>query len=360
LLVAQAARRDRDAVDGRVVYLLPWKNTLVPEFTAAGVPVTCLGVRRSWDPSWMGRLRRDLEREPVDVVHVHSPLAAIGARLVVRTMSRARRPRVVTTEHNVWSSHTRATRTMNTLTAPLDDARTAVSAAVRDSMPSRLRATTEVVRYGVDVAAVRRAVATRTAMRAELGVPTDAVLVGTVANLRRNKAYPDLLAAARRVCDASDHVRFVAVGQGPLEAEIRAMHARLGLGDRFALLGYRDDATRVMAACDVFCLASHYEGLPIALMEALALGLPVVATDVGGIREIVTDGEQGVLVPRAAPAQLADALLRMTADGAARRQYAKAAAATGTQLDISQAIRRTEAIYAATAATCASAGARAR
>jgi glycosyltransferase involved in cell wall biosynthesis len=111
-----------------------------------------------------------------------------------------------------------------------------------------------------------------------------------------------------------------------------------------------------MAACDVFCLASHYEGLPIALMEALVLGLPVVATDVGGIREIVTDGEQGVLVPRAAPTQLADALLRMAADGAARRRYAKAAAATGAELDISHAIRRTEAIYAATAATGAPVG----
>ena len=86
-------------------------------------------------------------------------------------------------------------------------------------------------------------------------------------------------------------MRFVAAGRGPLEDELRAQKDRLGLGDRFTFLGYRADAVRVMAAFDVFCLASHYEGLPIALMEALALGLPVVATDVGGVAELVTDGQ---------------------------------------------------------------------
>jgi len=346
LLVAHARLRDPARVHGRVAYLLPWKDTLVPEFAAIGIETGCLGARRSWDPTWTWRLRRTLATAPVDIVHVHSPLAAIGVRLVARTLPRAQRPRIVTTEHNVWTSHARATSSMNAATAGLDDARTAVSAAVRDSMPARLRSDTEVVHYGVDVAGVRTALAARTAMRRELGVADDAILVGTVANLRRNKAYPDLLAAARTVCDASERVHFVAVGQGPLEAEIRAEHARLGLGDRFVLLGYRDDATRVMAACDVFCLASHYEGLPIALMEALALGLPVVATDVGGIREIVTDGEEGLLVPPGAPEQLAGALLRVVDDGALRARLADAAARTGDRLDIEAAIRRTEAVYA--------------
>ena len=345
-LLAQSARyRDRAHVTGRVAYLLPWKNALVGEFTREDVPATCFGARGSWDPRWLAGLRRSLRREPVDVVHVHSPLAAIGARLTVRTLPRAQRPRVVTTEHNVWASHTGLTSFGNALTARLDDARTAVSAAVRDSMPKRLRANTEVVRYGVDVDAVRVARSAREEMRQALAIREDEIAIGTVANLRRNKAYPDLLAAARVVCDELPHVRFVTVGQGPLEAEIHAEHARQGLGDRFALLGYRDDATRVMAACDVFCLASHHEGLPVAMMEAIVLGLPVVATDVGGIRELVADGREAILVPAGRPEQLASALARVATDAALRGRLGAAAAAGADELSVERAIRRTEAVY---------------
>jgi L-malate glycosyltransferase len=345
-LVAQSARlRTRDRVHGRVAYLLPWKDTLAGEFEAVGVRTSCLGARNSWDPRWAWRLRRSLLADPVDVVHVHSPLAAIGCRLIVRTLPRATRPRVFTTEHNVWSSHARLTSFLNARTANFDDARMAVSAAVRESMPERLQAATEVVRYGVEVDAVRAASAARDAMRAELGLEDTDVVIGTVANLRANKAYPDLLAAARHVCDALPNARFVAVGQGPLEHEIRAEHARLGLGDRFMLLGYRDDATRVMAAFDVFCLASHHEGLPIAMMEAMVLGLPVVATDVGGNREIVEDGREALLVPVARPAELAAALERVAGDPALRHRLAAAAAASGARLGVEHAIRRTECVY---------------
>ena len=148
------------------------------------------------------------------------------------------------------------------------------------------------------------------------------------------------------MCDEVPTARFVTVGQGPLEAEIHAEHARLGLGDRFALLGYRADATRVMAAFDVFCLASHYEGLPVAMMEALVLGLPVVATDVGGIREIVSADREALLVPPGRPDELAAALTRVLRDDALRSRLAAGAAATGAQLGVERAIRRTETLYA--------------
>jgi glycosyltransferase involved in cell wall biosynthesis len=285
-----------------------------------------------------------LSRAPVDVVHVHSPLVAIGTRLVVRTLPRDRRPRVVTTEHNVWDSHARLTSRMNALTAPLDDARIAVSSGVRDSMPARLRVTTEVIVHGVDVHEVQRARAFRDATRDALGVGDD-IVVCTVANLRATKAYPDLLRAAQQVLAARDDVRFVAVGQGPLEAELRALHAELGLGTRFQLLGYRDDAEKLMAASDVFCLSSRYEGLPVALMEALALGLPVVATTVGGIEELVTSGCEAVLVPPSRPDLLADALLDVVADPELRAKMAQHAVERAATLDAEGAVRRTEAVY---------------
>ena len=129
-------------------------------------------------------------------------------------------------------------------------------------------------------------------------------------------------------------MRFATAGQGPLEAEIRAEHARLGLGDRFALLGYRTDATRLVAAADVFVLASHHEGLPVTVMEALTLGVPVIAPDVGGIREAVTDGRDGLLVRPDDPTALADAIVRYATDddlrafAASRRARAPGRAST--------------------------------
>jgi glycosyltransferase involved in cell wall biosynthesis len=166
-----------------------------------------------------------------------------------------------------------------------------------------------------------------------------------VANLRVQKAYPDLLEAAREVIERRPDVRFVAVGQGPLEAEIRAMHARLGLGDRLLLLGHRPDAVRVMGACDVFVLASHWEGLGVAVMEALALGLPVVATAVGGVPEVVEHGREGLLVPPGHPGELAAALLAVVSDDRLRREMSAAAARRGAALSIDAAVRRTEAVY---------------
>jgi glycosyltransferase involved in cell wall biosynthesis len=347
LLVSSARLRNRDEVTFRVVYLLPWKDALVGALAREGVFATCLGSRGSWDVRWLARLRGLLLSEPVDIVHAHSPVAAAGARLIVRTLPRSKRPVMMTTEHNVWSSHQRLTRCANASTARLDDITVAVSGAVRDSMPPLLRSRTRVVRYGVDVDAVlAAAMGARDSVRSELGLTSDDVVVGTVANFRSTKAYPDLLAAASIVVDEVPNVRFVAVGQGPLEADIRRLHAQLGLAERFLLTGYRADAVRVMSAFDVFCLASHHEGLPIAMLEALTLGLPVVATDVGGIKEFFGDGADAVLVPRARPDELAKAIMGIVSDSERRRVMAHAAAARRPELAVGRAVHEIETIYA--------------
>jgi glycosyltransferase involved in cell wall biosynthesis len=201
-----------------------------------------------------------------------------------------------------------------------------------------------VVRYGIDTGAVRRGADPR-AERARLGVRDDEILIGTVANLRATKGYPDLLLAARAVIDRLPNVRFVAVGRGPLEDELRAEHARLGLGTRFEFVGFRPDAVPVMSAFDVFCLPSHHEGLPVALMEALALGLPAVVTRVGGVAELVTDGDDAVIVPPGQPDALADALIALAQDPVRRDALGRRARARSDALDASSAERAVEAVY---------------
>lgn len=345
LLVSAAHVRDRVAFDYSVVYLLPWKTAFVRDLEDLEVPTRCLGVRHEQDLRWLVRLRRMLERERYDVVHVHSPYVAGMTRFVLRSMSKPTRPRLVSTEHNIWSSHTRASRGLNTATFTIGDAWLAVSDEVRGSIPARLQKRVEVVVQGIVMSDIEHARAQRETVRAELGVRDDDVVIGTVANFRAQKAYPDLLAATRVLAARKVPARFVIVGQGPLEDEIRALHASLGLDGYVDILGYRPDAIRVLGGCDVFALASHYEGYPVAVMEALALGLPVVATAVGGMPEAVREGVEGLLVPARRPDLLADAIEALVRDPVRRLAMGKAAAVRGRRYDIEGAVRRTEQIY---------------
>ena len=126
------------------------------------------------------------------------------------------------------------------------------------------------------------------------------------------------------------------------------------MGDRVVLTGFRDDVVRVMGACDVFTMASQWEGLPVALMEALALGLPVVATDVGGIAEELTDGVDALLVPPRDPDALAKALQRVVTDPGLREELARASRRRACDFDVRQAVDRIEATYRSLAPVAAS------
>ena len=344
LLVSVAQAADRDAVAYEVAYVLPWKNHLVDELATVGVPSHLLGGRRGLaDPRWLWRLRALLRRD-FDIVHVHSPAVAAAVRPLVR--ARRRRPALVATEHNAWSSFGQVTRSANRASLALDDLHLAVSDEVRESMTAGARARTQVVVHGVPVDAVAARRGERSAQRAAYGLADDDVAITTVANMRWTKDYPTLLRAAVAVTAAHPKVQFLAAGQGPLEAEIRAESARLGLGDRFRVLGYVDDVVALLSASDVFVLASRVEGLPIALLEAMAMGLPVVATAVGGTPSAVTDGVEGLLVEPGQPEELARAIGDVAGDADRRRAMGAAGAKRAREFDIERAARRLESLYA--------------
>ena len=335
LLVEMARTIDRSRFSVQAAYLLPEKDHLVEELAAAGVPVTCLDMPSRYDIRWARRLRRLVAGESIDLVHIHAPYPAVVARPALRLMGR-KRPAVVYTEHNTRDGYSRLTWAANVITFRLDDAHVAVS-------PAAAHRGTEVVVHGVDLGAVRAHRASRGSMRTSLGASDQTVLVLTVANLRQHKDYPTLLAATRQVLAAHPSVRFLAVGQGPLEAELRARAA--DLGDGFQFLGYRPDALDVMSAADVFVLSSKAEGYPVSLMEATALGLPIVATSVGGIPDAVRDGVEGLLVPPSRPDLLAAALSELAGDPGRRAEMGAAAEARSAMFDIRRATTRMEEIY---------------
>jgi glycosyltransferase involved in cell wall biosynthesis/predicted N-acetyltransferase YhbS len=343
LLSAAARAHDHDAFSIECAYVLPYKDHLAEQLERAGVRCHCLSTSRS-DPRWPLRLRRLIVEGGFVVVHSHSPLPAAVGRLVVVSLPGAKRPKLVTTEHNAWDSFAVPTRWATRLTAGLDDAVYAVSEETRRSMRGRSASRCVTLQHGIDVAPTAARAAERAAVRTELGLGADDLVIGTVANYREQKDYPNLLRAAAELADRGVSARLVAVGQGPLEAEVAALRDELGLGERVILTGHRPDAARVMAAFDVFTLASKYEGLPVALMEALALGLPVVATRVGGVAETLTD-DDALLVPPGDPLALCDAWVKAIESPQLCEQLSGASRARAKEFDVRSAVDEYEACY---------------
>ncbi len=350
LLVSAARVADHDRFSYEVCYLLPHKNHLVPALAREGVLVHGLGepgtrpwMRRGEAWLWPWRLRRLLVRGRYDVVHVHSPVLAAVARVVAASVP-GRSPATVYTQHNVWQSYARPTRLADAATHRRDRRRFAVSSAVADSNPQRLRTTTRLLVHGV-VTGPRGATRPPDQVRAELGVAPDAPLVVTVANLRATKDHRTLLAAAREVHDERPDVHFLLVGDGPLRAELEALTADLGLAGVVHFLGTRDDVADLLAAADLFVLSSRHEGLPIAMLEAMAAGLPSVLTAVGGIPDVVVGGRAARLVSPGAPPTLAASIVELVGDDPLRRAMGEEARQLSRGFDIATAVRAYERVY---------------
>lgn len=344
LLCAAAKAHDRSHFEIECAYVLPWKDHLAEELETAGVPTHCLSARRG-DLRWPLRLWRLVRSGDWDIVHVHAPLPGSVARLAVRAMPRTSRPAVVQTAHNRPSTYTAPTRLADALTSRWDAATIAVSDEVLEDLPPTARRRATALVHGIDVEAVVSRRTERDRIRQELGLAPDDIVAVTVANFRPQKDYPNLLQAARILADQDAPVRIVAVGQGPDEAEVRHLATDLQLEERVVLTGFRPDAVDVLAAGDIFVLASRWEGLPVAAMEATALGLPIVSTSVGGMAEAFTNDVDAVLVPPADPAVLADALTRVAADDTLRARLARTSTAKAAEFDAAASVRSIETIY---------------
>ena len=140
------------------------------------------------------------------------------------------------------------------------------------------------------------------------------ILIGSVGRLHEQKGYDDLIRAARLIVDERPNVRFAIAGDGPMRADLEALIRSLNLVERFQLCGFRNDVSNFVSALDLFVSSSRWEGLPIAVVESMLLRRPVVATDVGGVAEVVKSGATGYLVPSGNPQALAAAVLKALAD----------------------------------------------
>lgn len=325
--------------DYAVLRVIAHKDHLVAEIEQAGAETGVVGGGRMWPLKLAGAIAAF---DP-DIVHAHSPVLAAAAR----TLSRLGRidAAVVTTEHNRWPRHHRATRLANRLTAPFDDARFAVSEDVRNTMDRRLRSSTVTLDHGVPIEQLQTLREHRASYRDALGATADSVVIGIVANFRPEKAYDVFLDAATRAVGTSPKVHFVVIGQGPGEAEFHQAVQASNVASHISVLGYRSDAAAVMTAFDIFTLTSRHEGKPVSVMEAMALGLPIVATRAGGIPEAVENGKNGLLADVGDAATLASHYVALAEDQERRASMGASSLAMSITFDASRATRSIESAY---------------
>ena len=191
---------------------------------------------------------------------------------------------------------------------------------VRDEVRQviRNRVTTVSIKNGIDFSIYDREQAYPN-LRLEWHIPRDGFVVACVGALEVRKGHRYLIEAFARLAAEHKHIYCCLTGSGSEEANLRAQVARLGVGDRVLLLGNRADVNAVLSNADVFALPSIHEGLPNALLEAMAMGLPCIATDVGGVRELLSDVGLGSVVPARSSGALYRELDRYMADPGLRR-----------------------------------------
>jgi glycosyltransferase involved in cell wall biosynthesis len=289
-------------------------------------PITPLAdLRATW------RLAQEFRRRRPDIVHTHSSKAGALGRVAARL---ARVPKVVHSVHG-WSfnddmrTSTRALIVgVERMTARLTDALVVeASTDLPKGLSRRIGRARQytLIRNGIDLARFKDVDIDRAEVRGSLGLPADAWVVGTVGRLADQKDPILMVEAFAKVAANVDAGHFVWVGDGPLRAEVEARVAHLAMTDRFHLAGVRRDVPQILRALDAFAMSSRWEGLPRAVTEAMASSIPVVATNVDGVAEVVDHGVNGLLVASGDADGLADALCCLRREPARAERLARSA-----------------------------------
>ena len=319
---------DKNQFEFHYIYFLPWKNQMVESIQAQGGRVTCLPANNNLQLIRKDRqVARYVNENNIQLIHAHLPWAGILARRVGKLCGIA----VLYTEHNKQERYHWGTRMMNLATMNALTTVVAVSADVAESIhkykPS-LKIPVRTILNGVNTTHFQRGQADGRAIRVELNIPDAAPVMGTVAVFRFQKRLDLWMELAAEILRKFPDAHFILVGDGPLKNDLLAKRDSLGLSARLHMPGLKTEVRPYFAAFDIYMMCSVFEGLPIALLEAMAMQCPIITTDAGGIREVIREEVDGLLCgvdePRRlvtfAEALLSDRQLRMAYGARARNR----------------------------------------
>ena len=316
----------------------------------AGINAFDVTMRNRTDLSVVGKLASIIRKNNFDIVHTHGVRANLLGRLAAR---QANKKPVVTTVHSLLERDYPGffRRQLNSITERATRGWTDQFIAVSQGLKAKLIAggvpadRVTVIYNGIVVEDFSPS--TKTAgVRAMLGYGPAVLLVGIVARLHPVKGHQYFLEAARIVLEQRPEVRFVVVGEGPQRPALEEMAGQLGIAGQVAFTGFVSEVRSVMADLDLLVISSLWEGFGLTAVEAMALGIPVVSTEVGGLPEVVLHGETGLLAPPANSAALAKHIIWMLEHPQAAAEMAKKASqAVGEKFTAQVMARRTEELY---------------
>ncbi|MDI6890026.1 MAG: glycosyltransferase [Thermodesulfovibrionales bacterium] len=303
-----------------IVCCIREKGEIGEEIEKMGFEVIAM-MRKSkmWDIKIVTDILRIIRDRKIHLVHTHLYHANMYGRIASLI---ARKP-VIATEHNIYPYYKMKRRVINWLLAKKTDRIIAVSEMVKKEVMARdwiKPSKVEVIYSGIDMTRFSSSL-TRAEARQRLGIPMDCFLIGNVSRLIEQKGQIFLINAMSIVNDAIPGVKLVVVGAGPLEPYLKNEVSTRGLNQYVKFIGSRRDIPDVLKAMDVFVLPSLWEGLGIVLLEAMALSLPVIATPVGGVVEIVHHGINGLIVPPRNEIALAESIIELYKDDKKRKIF---------------------------------------
>jgi len=310
-----------------------------------GVDITYLH-KSKFDPATLPALLKVIDRKQIDILHLHG----YGATTFGRLAGAMRRIPTILHEHANLTNTPWFQKVADAALEPFTDIGIAVSQSTADFVinarkmpPDKVK----VVYLGVPLEEFSRPRSADeiAAARAELGIQPGQFVVGTVTRLHDSKGNSFLVDAARLVINDRPGTRFYMVGEGPLLESLQQQARALGLGDRFVFAGFAKDVARVVSAFDISVFPSLWEGTPLTVFEALAMGKPIVATDADGLLDVLTHDRDAIIVPKRDAAALAGAISRMIDDAALRERLGAGATVTGRQYDIAAFVSKMERLY---------------
>jgi sugar transferase (PEP-CTERM/EpsH1 system associated) len=278
-----------------------------------------LGGRLGGDCQLYFKLARAFRQHKIHIAHTHSWATLLEGIVGAKV---ARVPVIVHGEHGTIKDNTKIHVYIQRFLWNIADQILSVSETLRDDLHAAVGFPKERIRVisnGVDMSRFRIA-HDGTAYKAKLGFPSGSVVFGAIGRLVPVKCLPTLLEASTLVFDKVPHSYLVIVGDGPLRDELKAIVRRRNIAERVKFLGWRPDVPNILKALDVFVCSSESEGMSNTILEAMASGIPVVATAVGGNAELVVHGETGLLVAWNDPNILASAVVKLLANQGVRRK----------------------------------------
>lgn len=328
------------------IYFLPWKNQMVQTIEAAGGTVKCLPAKNNIQMLMQYKnVGGYCEKNNIDLIHCHLPWSGFLGRMVFNK----RGIPVIYTEHNIQERYHFATKGLNKITFNSQSLALGVSEDVTKSIKNNIdpKIPVQTLLNGVNTIKFQRNVKKGAIIRSKYNIPQDAVVLGNVAVFREQKNIPGWLRAFKEINIKHPQTFGIVVGAGVKENEIKAVVDELDLSERVILPGLQTDTISYFSAMDIFMMSSAFEGLPIALLEAMSMGCAIVSTKAGGVVEAVRNGKDGILVEDWT--ELAEAAEEFVASVETRKLYQLSARSRVVEtFSLGSMVRELEEIYVKT------------